>query len=169
MSSENPARTFGSSAIAITLIVTGAFYIFWPGPNEVQSTAEETVTSTAEQRQSEQRSGSSSASVDSLPKYEIVDTVDQMVGGLYGEVIIPSLPVDVDTTRMKRIAFAIMQRHGLDAAAFYRTEEARRSDLSTSFRENHPGALEEGLLGSVRNGTFTPPPYLYDPRFGGTQ
>lgn len=100
-----------------------------------------------------------------MPEYRVVDTVDQMVGGKYGEVIIPSLKASVDTSRMKSIAFAILEEEGLDEASFYNSDEARRSNISGSFRESHPGALEEGLLGSIRKGDFTPTPYIHDPRF----
>lgn len=108
---------------------------------------------------------SSSESQVELPDYRVVDTVDQMTGGRYGEVIIPSLSADVDTTRMRRIAFGIIERENLDEAAFYNSEDALKADLSSSFREANPGTLEEGALGSVTGDDFTPTPYVHDERF----
>lgn len=90
-----------------------------------------------------------------LPDYRVLDRVNQMVGGVFGDVLIPSLRPGELTAQT---AFAIVKREGMSEAAFYRTRAAQRANYSASYSSSHPGALESGYLGSWKNNRFEPPP-----------
>ena len=100
-----------------------------------------------------------------LPEYQVVNVTDQLVGGKFGEILIPSLKVDMDVDSLSQIAFAILEREGLDEGSFYVTESARKADFSASYSEQHPNAAKEGYLGAIRKGQFEPSPYVHDERF----
>lgn len=158
--SDDPAKQAVAYLFVSLIVLIAAmvgFRLIYPetGPDAVQRTP-------IQQPQSANTTGPDTLD---LPDYRVVERVDQMVGGIHGDVILPSVDVQIDTTRMKRIAFAILEREDLDEAGFYVNRSALRANMSKSYREAHPGALEAGYLGSVRKGAFSPSPYLYDPRF----
>jgi|GEM_PF-3065578 hypothetical protein len=95
----------------------------------------------------------------SLPEYEILDEVDQMVGGKYGDILIPSFEPDMNTDSLSKVAFAIMEKEGLDEAAFYSAESAQKASFSSSYQKKNPNALKEGYLGAIREGKFTSSSY----------
>jgi hypothetical protein len=94
-----------------------------------------------------------------LPEYEVLDIVDQMVGGKYGDILIPSFETDMDTDSLSKVALAIIEKERLDQAEFYRTASAQKANFSASYQKENPNALKEGYLGSVKDGEFKPSPY----------
>ena len=100
-----------------------------------------------------------------IPRYEVVARVKPMAGGMHGDVLIPSVRPDMSVDSLTAIALSIVAKENLTQADFYRTESARRANLSASYGEQHPGALEKGYIGDVKDGAFTPSQYVHDPRY----
>lgn len=101
-------------------------------------------------------SSCSSPAVD-LPEYKVLDVVDQMVGGKYADILVPSFSRETPLVELKLFAKELAKIKGFDEMSIYCTEEAYKANFSASFSEEHPGALEEGYLGMYRDGTFHPP------------
>lgn len=87
-----------------------------------------------------------------LPAYTIPSRVDLLVGGRYGEVLIPTMTRDDDDR--ERVFRAIVAREGFTRAAFYSTEDAFTANGSAAFLEANPEALREGFLGSLTSGDY---------------
>ena len=87
-----------------------------------------------------------------LPAYTILSRVDLLVGGRYGEVLIPTMTRDDDDR--ERVFRAIVAREGFTRAAFYSTEDAFTANGSAAFLEANPEALREGFLGSLTSGDY---------------
>lgn len=89
-----------------------------------------------------------------LPDYRVLDKV-----GGYIDVLVPSLSVNTPTDSLERLIRRIARAEGATQVTMYRTEEAFRANFSSSYAEQHPGALEAGYLGSLSGGRFTPSIY----------
>ena len=89
-----------------------------------------------------------------LPAYTVADRVEQLTGGTYADIVVPSYTTETDPDTLAAAAEAIAEAEGLSKATFYRTEEAVRANFSSSFSESNPGVLEAGLLGTYENGAF---------------
>ena len=89
-----------------------------------------------------------------LPPYSVEDRVEQLAGGTYGDVVVPSYSTQTSADTLEAAAVAIAEAEGLSKATFYRTPEAVRANFSSSFAESNPGVLEAGLLGTYENGAF---------------
>jgi hypothetical protein len=92
-----------------------------------------------------------------FPSYTVADIVEEIGGTTYAEVIVPSLSPDTSAVLLEGTARLIAQREGADNVGLYATDEARQANMSASFAESHPGALEAGYLGELRDGAFTLP------------
>ena len=89
-----------------------------------------------------------------LPDYRVLDKV-----GGYIDVLVPSVGVDTPADSLERLIRRIAQAEGATEVTMYRTEEAFRANFSSSYAQQHPGALEAGYLGSLSGGRFTPSIY----------
>lgn len=94
-----------------------------------------------------------------LPDYTILDEVNLLVGGYYGDVLVPSLTPDTQVEELEAVAGQIAQAEGFDEISLYCTEEAYRANFSASFLEDHPDALKDGFLGHYKDGVFRPSSY----------
>jgi hypothetical protein len=97
------------------------------------------------------------ASDPSLPEYIVADRVNLMVGGIYGDVVVPSLSSSVSLAELAALADAIAASEGFTQLSLYCSEEAVRANFSRSFLEENPNAYD-CVLGSWEDGVFTPTP-----------
>ena len=83
-----------------------------------------------------------------IPKYKILDQFKLLSGGKQGDILIPSFSQDDPSNqKQEKIFRKIMKKEGFSQATFYCTEKAFKANLSSSYSENHPDALDEGFLG----------------------
>jgi hypothetical protein len=88
-----------------------------------------------------------------LPSYTVLDRVNLAAGGVYGEVLIPTM--ERSDENREAIFRAIASQERLTRAAFVSTEDAMRANNSAAFLRENQDALK-GFLGSLENGEFTP-------------
>ncbi|MDD4957342.1 MAG: hypothetical protein PHH49_04960 [Candidatus Omnitrophica bacterium] len=94
-----------------------------------------------------------------LPAHEVLGVYPLMVNGRLlqdkmGEVLIPGYIKD-DKAKAEDIIRKISKKHGFLQASFYATKEAYKADNSAAYSSQHPGALEEGYIGSYNKGQVT--------------
>jgi hypothetical protein len=92
-----------------------------------------------------------------IPAHEILDRA--LIGGgtdVFVDILIPTLaPGD---PAVAQVCEAIARQEGAVKADCYSTKDARQANLSASFGDAHPGALEVGFLGGWAAATgFTAP------------
>jgi len=92
-----------------------------------------------------------------LPEYTVLDTVALITGGKHGDILIPTYSRDTSVDILEATANKIARDGGFTSLSMYMTEDAYRADMSASFSNEHPGALENGFLGRYENGQFYPP------------
>ena len=94
-----------------------------------------------------------------IPPYRVVFK-QRMIAppGVLVEVVVPSLSKSTPQAKVASIALAILRREGGDRMNIYATEAAFRANEDSDFGDKHPGALNNGFLGRIENGTFVPPP-----------
>lgn len=97
----------------------------------------------------------------SLPEYDVIFTVKQMNGRVYGEILVPSLSRSASVEEREQLARDICKHETLDDIDMYMTEDAQKANTSSSFAREHPNALREGFLGSLRDGNFVPGESLF--------
>lgn len=95
------------------------------------------------------------SATEKLPEYIILDQVDLMAGGRYGDVLIKSFSKKTPLKKRKEIIKAIMEKESFDQAALYSSREAFKANINSSYSESHPNALKNGYLGSMENNEFT--------------
>jgi len=91
-----------------------------------------------------------------LPEYRVLDTVDQLSGATYGDVLVPSVSRDTSVARREEIARGIASEEGFGELALYCSEAAMQAQYSSSFAEENPDA-QACYLGSFRDDAFSPP------------
>lgn len=112
--------------------------------------------------------GSSSSSNVELPSYRVKNTTELVRGPTLGAIIIPEYDGGIDTTKMRRVGQAILEREGLDEGGFYNSTLAEEAAYNKDIYDQNPCAYEEGMLGRWEKGEFHPNPYVHDDRFGFT-
>lgn len=93
-------------------------------------------------------------SADKLPAYNVLERVS--VSGSV-DVLVPSLRPSLPDAKLEPVARAIAAREGAKSLAMYRTREAFRANYDGPYSDRHPGIVESGYLGTLRNGTWEPP------------
>jgi hypothetical protein len=97
------------------------------------------------------------ASIESeTPAYHVLDTVDMMPGGRYGEILIASYSRQTSAVERESTLRTIMARENLSRADLYCSEDAAKANSSSSYAASHPDALKTCFLGSIQDGVFTP-------------
>jgi hypothetical protein len=91
-----------------------------------------------------------------IPRYSVVARVKLLTGGVHGDILLPSARPGMSPDTLASIAQAIVAKENLTEADLYRTEAARKANLSAAYAKQHPGALESGYLGSIKDRQFTP-------------
>jgi len=89
-----------------------------------------------------------------LPAYQIINRVDMISGKKYADVLIISFSKRTPEWRRESILRRIAKQEGFTEASLYCTMDAYSADMSASYLKAHPDALEEGYLGSLRDGKF---------------
>ena len=98
------------------------------------------------------------AAAGDLPAYTVLFSVDLADGsGRMGNVLVPSLSRSTPISKRESVAKAIAGREGFVEVYLYRTEDAYKADMSSSYAKAHPDALKSGYLGMLRRGKFNPP------------
>lgn len=85
--------------------------------------------------------------VDELPAYVIIDQIELKSGGIHGDILITRFSKDTPIKICESILKSIAEIEGFTEASLYCTREAYQANLSSSYSEAHPNALEEGYLG----------------------
>lgn len=96
-----------------------------------------------------------------IPAYKVLDTVDMMVGGRAGEILITTFSRKTPAAERESTLRAIMAKENLSEAKLYCSEEAKKANSSASFAASHPNAMKTCFLGSIRDDAFTPGEALY--------
>ncbi len=92
---------------------------------------------------------------DDMPEYTVLYSGNMLGGGQSGDVLIPSFSRSTPIETRERVARKIMQLEQMIQISIYSTNTAHRANISASYSKEHPGALEKGFLGAVRDGKFT--------------
>ena len=90
-----------------------------------------------------------------LPPYKVLDAVNLLTGGRYGDVLIETLSRETPKEDRESALRRISEKEGFQQAAFYCSDDAYRANNSASFLRTHPGALKTCFLGSLQGGVFT--------------
>lgn len=96
-----------------------------------------------------------------IPAYKVLDTVDMMTGGRYGEILITAFSRQTPAAERKSTLRAIMAKENFSRADLYCSEEAKKANSSSSYASTHPNALKTCFLGSIQDGAFTPGEALF--------
>jgi len=97
-----------------------------------------------------------------LPEYEVLFKVRQAFNDrVYADIFAPNITRSTSVTERERIARAICRQEGLDDVTLYSTRDAWKANDSAFYLSAHPDALRRGLLGVLRNGSFTAGEALY--------
>jgi len=88
-----------------------------------------------------------------IPEYVIADRVEMMAGGVYADIVAPSLSPSTDELGI--IANIIGSREGLKRFSLYCSEDAVKANFSASYWEANPEAVT-CILGEWSGGVFTP-------------
>ena len=91
-----------------------------------------------------------------IPPYSVIVRAKLLTGGAHGDILLPSGRPGMSPDSLASIAQAIVAKENLTEADLYRTEAARKANLSAAYAKQHPGALESGYLGSIKDRQFTP-------------
>lgn len=89
------------------------------------------------------------AATETLPEYIIIDQMDLLSGGRYGDILVESYSTDTPMNVREKTLRAIMGKENFTEASLYCTREAYKANMSSSYSESHPQALKEGYLGMV--------------------
>ncbi len=92
----------------------------------------------------------------SIPDYSVVARVKLLTGGVHGDILLPSARPGMSADTLASIAQAIIAKENLTEADLYRTEAARKANLSAAYAKQHPEALASGYLGKIKDRQFTP-------------
>jgi len=93
-----------------------------------------------------------------IPSYEVLDTVNRIDGsGIHAGVLIESYNTETPDEELLRVAQAIAKDKGFSIIEIYCTKDAQKANYSSSFSEAHPGALDNGFLGTYEHGEFKKP------------
>jgi hypothetical protein len=90
------------------------------------------------------------------PAYKVLDTVDMLTGGRYGEILVTSYSRQTSVAERESTLRAIMANENLFRADLYCSEDAAKANSSSSYAAEHPDALKTCYLGSIQDGVFTP-------------
>ncbi len=101
-----------------------------------------------------QPAGRDESAAAGLPEYTVIDKVGDNL-----EVLIPSLSVDAPESEIEAVARGIAAGERVGIVYLYRTEDAQKANMSSSFSEQNPNAMAEGYLGKLENGEFNPSTY----------
>lgn len=100
-----------------------------------------------------------------LPEYEVLDRISQMNGRVYGDVLVPSIPRSTPVDEIQQLAIDICIQENIDDICLYCTEDAY---IANTYGEPEyyprpvePNAIENGFLGSLKNGSFIAGSQLY--------
>lgn len=93
--------------------------------------------------------------------YEIIDEIKLMSGEMMGEVLISSFSRNTPASERERVIREIAKKKNYDRVDLYCTVDAQKANYSDSYSTQHPDALRNGFLGSLRDGKFTPGEELY--------
>lgn len=93
-----------------------------------------------------------------LPAYTVLFSVDLADGsGRMGQILVPSLSRKTPASKRESVARGVAAKEGFVAVYLYRTEDAYKADMSSSYAKAHPDALKNGYLGMLEQGKFNPP------------
>jgi hypothetical protein len=90
------------------------------------------------------------------PGYQVLDTVDMLTGGRYGEILVTSYSRQTSIAGREATLRTIMAKENLSRADLYCSEDAAKANSSSSYAAAHPDALKTCFLGSIHDGAFTP-------------
>lgn len=96
-----------------------------------------------------------------MPEYTVLETVNQMVGGRWGAVLVRTLSRDTTAARRGEIAREIARLEGLAEVSLYCSEHAWKADFSASYSARYPNALRDCSLGMLKGAQFTTNDNLY--------
>ena len=89
-----------------------------------------------------------------LPSYQIIDQIDLITGGKYGDILIISFSKVTPRVTRESILRRISKKEGFTEATLYCTMDAYKANNSASYLKAHPNALKEGCLGYLKDGKF---------------
>ncbi|MFX0136504.1 MAG: hypothetical protein ACFFDN_22885 [Candidatus Hodarchaeota archaeon] len=89
-----------------------------------------------------------------LPSYQIIDQLDLINGGKYGDILVPSFSKKTSRVTRESILRRISKKEGFTEATLYCTMDAYKANNSASYLKAHPNALKEGCLGYLKDGKF---------------
>ncbi|GAB6283279.1 MAG: hypothetical protein STSR0008_20390 [Ignavibacterium sp.] len=90
-----------------------------------------------------------------LPAYTIIDQVNLLSGGRYGDILITTYSKSTSKKLIEKVLRQIASKEGFTQAALYCTMDAYKANNSASFSKEHPNALNKGFLGMLNeDGTF---------------
>ena len=90
-----------------------------------------------------------------LPPYKVLDTVNLITGGRYGDVLVETYSRETPKEERESVLRSIAAKENFHQAALYCSEEAYQANNSASFLRGHPNALETCFLGGLKDGVFT--------------
>ena len=82
-----------------------------------------------------------------LPKYEVIDKMKRPVGGMHGNILVPSFSRATPVAEQQRIAKTIAEKEGCNTVNIYSTREAYKAMNSAAYLKAHPED-STGYLGS---------------------
>ena len=92
-----------------------------------------------------------------LPDYEIIFVTRAMSGGgNLGDVLVPSLTPRTSSAERESVARQIANKENISRLTLYSTREAYEANVSESYARANPDALRNGLLGALRDDSWTP-------------
>jgi hypothetical protein len=92
--------------------------------------------------------------IEDLPSYKIINQVNLIAGGKYGEILITSFSKTTPRETRESVLKRIAKKEGFTEASLYCTMDAYEANSSALFLEAHPNALKEGHLGYLKDGKF---------------
>jgi len=140
------------------VITNKATYLFYVHNNEVVGVWR--YTSNGEREQifkkdiPETQKNVEKQAIDDLPAYTIIDQVNLITGGKFGDILITSFSRETPRITRESVLKRIAKKEGFKEATLYCTMEAYRANMSASYLKVHPNALKIGYLGSLKDGKF---------------
>lgn len=92
-----------------------------------------------------------------LPEYVILDQFELISGGKAGDVLIKSFSKKTSIDKLKNTLNKIIEKENFKNVTLYSTREAFKANMDSSYSEENPDALNNGLLLSYFDGEFIEP------------
>lgn len=94
---------------------------------------------------------------ENLPEYVILDQFELISGGKAGDVLIKSFSKETSLDKLKNTLNKIIEKENFKNVTLYSTREAFKANMDSSYSEENPDALNNGLLLSYFDGEFIEP------------